>query len=116
MAQTADIAEKILPYDVVRVPARFSAMIPANCTKEEIKMLVLARLGSLLEKHGASYFTVDGFVATLDLLLAPDYPSRDRPPLIYELEQEGRIAIVDFSPADIYRIVDKPSPNPQTRS
>jgi hypothetical protein len=109
-----DIASKILPFDTICAPA-LTEVTPVNCTREEIKMLTLARLKSVLEKHGASYFTVDDFVAILDLLLVSDYRYR-RPSLINELVEKGKIAVVDFSPADIYRIVDEPSPNPQTRS
>ncbi len=116
MAQIADIVGKILLFGVIKAPAE--EVISINCTKEEIKMLILARMKSTLEKHNASYFSVDQFLAVLDLLIAPAYRYRCHycPTLIDELEKEGKIAIVDFSPIDIYRIVNEPSPSPQTRS
>lgn len=114
--ELVSLAGKILPFDTISAPVH-TEVIPANCTIEEIKMLVLARLRSILEKHGASYFTVDDFVAILDLLVGGcRYLSFTLRSLLKDLEKEGRVAIVDFSPADIYRIVDEPSLNPQTRS
>ncbi len=109
-----DIARKILSPDVICVPENTISVL---CTKEELEVLILSRIKSVLEKHGASYFTVDDFCAILESLVGGcRHLSFVLRSLLKDLEKEGRIAIVDFSPADIYRIVDEPLPNPQTRS
>ena len=116
MPEIADTANKILPPNVISAPAH---TFEIECTREELKNLVLDRLNSILKRHGANYFTVDDFNDCLWKLFCGSSPKAvlDFPDfLLKELEREGRIAIVDFSPADIYRIVDEPSPSSQTRS
>jgi hypothetical protein len=91
---------------------------PASCTIEEIKMLALGRLRSVLKICGIDYFTEDVFDDILNTLVPPEHHYIwDSPRYPFgELVKEGKMAIVPFSPIDVYRIVDEPSPNPQTRS
>ena len=114
----AETISKILPLGATSAPSK---VFSVSCTYKEFKMLILARLRSALEKYSADYFTVDDFVAAMNSVLAPHFHccsgiGNSLPDLMSELKREGKIAIVPFSPMGAYKIVDKPSPNPQTRS
>lgn len=110
MPETTDLVSKILPRSAIHAPA---VTITVACTDEEIASLALSRLKSVLEKHGANYFTVDDFHEILSTLLSGRYyPHRLTAPSLKYLEEMGRVVIVPFSPTDIYRIVDEPLPNP----
>lgn len=112
--EVVSLASKILPRNVICAPAN---TIPVACTEEELTMLILGRLKSALKTHGASYFTVDDYTRILLLLVkGRHYQLPTHRSLLRYLEDKGKVAIVPFSPADIYRIVDEPSPSPQTHS